>query len=98
MSEEEIVPGLLHDPGTGGQRPWAMRYLSKQGMHGMSLALALQPKNVNHKRHKVHEGWGLASFLTRCGVRLNISLRIHKGGAYHASTHVPDCYKYSDDA
>jgi hypothetical protein len=38
MGEQEIVPGLLHNPGAGGQTPGAMGHVWKQIVHGSSLA------------------------------------------------------------
>ena len=34
MGEEEVVPGLLHNPGAGGQRPGTMGHVLKQVVHG----------------------------------------------------------------
>lgn len=34
VGEEQIMPGLLHDPGTDGKRPRPVLDGMKQGVHG----------------------------------------------------------------
>ncbi len=60
VGEEQIMPGLLHDPGAGGQRPRTVRGLAEQRVHANSVdgrcecgdtALAA---SAGHSSHTLH--------------------------------------------